>query len=232
MARKKSEGKGMNAEQIQLVEGVINWVLPGLQFFYRDTNAPIVAEELYHVGDVLRAGCFLDASTKLLRPAHKTRYIIASAHAVRWAEVEGAADDAKRWGLCTFHYDSYFKVMDIYRKEEVTQVMLLHIPMSAARFMGEGKLLLNFVNNAIGNLSLVDMARQSLDTKMEAEVHPRSLDKTLMGRMAKPVGFDEQLNRIPLPPYGEPDDGEWARFSSIVHRLAEDADPFHRLEGE
>lgn len=124
----------INIDYKELFEKFANWTLPGLQFFYRDTDAPVVIDTTYHVGDVLRAGFFVDVTTKLYRPAHKTRFLIASAHAAMMCEIEELCQqnpDVKKWNLCTFHFNSYFKVMDVYEKDGVTQVFLLHIPAAA-----------------------------------------------------------------------------------------------------
>lgn len=38
------------------------------------------AADIYKVGETIRAGFFIDVTTKLLKPVHKTRFLIASAH--------------------------------------------------------------------------------------------------------------------------------------------------------
>ncbi len=206
-------------------EKVLNWVLPGLQFFYRDTDAPVIVRDTYHVGDVFRAGFFIDTTTKLLKPAHKTRFLIASAHAAMLGEAQEDGTDAKRWGLSVFHYNSYFKVMDVYTLNGVTQVLLLHIPTAAAYFMGDGEALLNFIDQATGDgTSLVQMARLSLEEKMEQNIHPRSQDKLFVERMFHPIGLDDEYWPVNFNPLPEPDDEQTANLSSIIHKLAQDDD--------
>ncbi len=212
----------------QLYEKFANWTLPGLQFFYRDTNAPVIVDATYHVGDILRAGFFVDATTKLLRPAHKTRFLIASAHAAMLCDVEDLCrknPDVKKWNLCTFHFNSYFKVMDVYEREGVTQVFLLHIPPVAAFLLGKDEAAINFINNATGEeTSLVDRARKSLDDKLRLDVHPRSLDSTFCERMERPIGLDDEFHPIPLDADDEPTDEHDASLSNMIHKLADDAD--------
>ena len=230
----------------QLFEKFTNWTLPGLQFFYRDTNAPVIVDATYHVGDIVRAGFFVDATTKLLKPAHKTRFLIASAHAAMFCEVDGLCKenpDVKKWNLCTFHFNSYFKVMDVYGKDGVTQVFLLHIPAAAAFFLGDDETAMNFMNEATGQeTSLIDMARKSLDDKLKMDVHPRSLDLTFCKRMEQPVGLDDEFYPLPLNAAEEPTEGQDATLSNMVHKLADDADikdfievednfPYHGVEG-
>ena len=212
----------------QLFEKFANWTLPGLQFFYRDTNASVIVDATYHVGDIVRAGFFVDATTKLLKPAHKTRFLIASAHAAMLCEIEDLCKenpDVKKWNLCTFHFNSYFKVMDVYEKDGVTQVFLLHIPAAAAFFLGNDETSMNFMNEATGKeTSLVDMARKGLDEKLKMDVHPRSLDLTFCKRMEHPVGLDDEFYPLPLNAAEEPSEGDTANLSKMIHKLADDAD--------
>lgn len=208
-------------------EKFLNWTLPGLQFYYRDTNAPINAEAIYHVGQTLRAGRFVDVTTKLLRPIHQTRYLIASAHAAHLFEMKdfgGEGSVADKWHLCTLHPNSYFKVMDIYRNGNVTQVFLLHIPEAAARLMTDDKIELpgSLFPNGV---SLVEAARQSLDSKMKDEVHQRSWDDDFCKRMYAPVGLDDRLEPIPLPSVDDEDiPEEYRSLSALVHEIAQDED--------
>lgn len=238
--------KKINIDEASFFEKLANWVLPGLQFFYRDTNAPIEASRIYHVGDTIRAGFFVDVTTKLLKPAHRTRFIIASAHAALFFENEQMVKDnpnIAKWNLATLHFNSYFKVMDVYETPLCTQVFLLHIPKSAAMLLG-GSTGIQFLDQATGSkTTLVQMARNSLDEKMKMEFHERSFDEEWCQRMEQPVGMSEELTLYPLNPVPEPEDGYAANLSKLVHILAEDADidfktevsdnfPWKGVEGE
>lgn len=185
-------------------------------------------ETTYHVGDVLRAGFFVDVTTKLQKPAHKTRFLIASAHTAMMCEIPELCQQnpkVKEWSLCTLHFNSYFKVMDVYEKEGVTQVFLLHIPGAAAFFLGHDETAINFMNEATGQeTTLIDMARKSLDEKMQMDVHPRSLDKELTERMYHPIGLDDELYPVDPNKQDEPAKGDIANLSSMIHKLANDAD--------
>ena len=201
--------KKVSIDYKDFFEKFANWTLPGLQFFYRDTDAPVIVDTTYHVGDVLRAGFFVDVTTKLQKPAHKTQ----------------ENPNVKNWNLCTLHFNSYFKVMDVYEKEGVKQVFLLHIPGAAAFFLGHDETAMNFVNEATGQeTTLIQMARKSLDEKMKMEVHPRSLDKDFVERMHHPIGLDEEYYPVNPNAQEEPTDGPIANLSSMIHKLANDAD--------
>lgn len=201
----------LDIDEASFFENLANWVLPGLQFFYRDTNAPIDAERMYHIGDTIRAGFFADATTKLLKPAHRTRFIIASSHAARFFEIEEMVKgnpDVAKWNLATFHFNSFFKAMDVYETPLCTQVFLLHVPMSAALLLS-GTTAFQFLDEATGTeTSLVQMARQSLDEKLRMEFHDRSFDEEFCKRMEQPVGMSEDLTPYPLNPIPEPEYGD------------------------
>lgn len=219
--------KKIEIDEASFFESLANWVLPGLQFFYRDTNAPIDAANVYRVGATIRAGFFVDATTKLLKPAHRTRFLIASAHAARFFEIEEMAREnpnIEKWGLATFHFNSFFKVMDVYETPHCTQVFLLHIPASAAMLL-KGTAAFQFLNEATGSeISLVQMARNSLDEKQRMEFHDRSFDEEWCKRMEQPVGMSDELVLYPVNPIPEPEDGEMATLSKMIHHLAEDGD--------
>ncbi|MCD8287788.1 MAG: WG repeat-containing protein [Porphyromonadaceae bacterium] len=223
----------LDIDEKSFFENLANWVLPGLQFFYRDTNAITDAANIYHVGDTVRAGFFVDATTKLLKPAHHTRFIIASAHAARFYELgEQVKDnpDIAKWNLVTFHFNSYFKVMDVYVTPLCTQVFLLHIPMSAAILLKES-MAFKFLNEVSGQeMSLVQMARKSLDEKMRMGFHDRSFDVAWCKRMERPIGVCDDLTLFPLNPDPEPSDKDAAILSNLVHSLAKDADIDYKTE--
>ena len=219
-----------------LIEKFANWTLPGVQFYYRDTNALAKAEDIYHVGDIVRAGFFVDVTTKLLRPTTKTRFLIASAHAAPLCEIDDLCQqnpNVNKWGWCVLHPNSYFKVMDVYKVGNVTQVFLLHIPPTAAILVGRSEMAMKFINEATGSEhTLVGMARKSLDEKVTMDVHPRSLDKEWMERTAHPVGLDDEQQPLPLQAVEDPDDPQIVNMSNLIHKLAhdEDIEGFFELE--
>lgn len=231
-------------------EGIINWILPGLQFFYRDTDAPIDAEKMYPIGKVLRTGFYTSLSVKLQRPAHKTRFLIASAHAALLGAIEDKdmreralyfSPHAEEWNQAVIHRNAWLKVLDIYKVGDVTQILMIQIPETAARLLGDQESIFKFVNDAAGNgTTLVDIARRSLDDKMRQLVHPRSTDKEFEKLMHQPIGYDEDGNLYPLEPeltfIGKYDDEETKarkanNYSQFIHYLAEDADIVHDYDG-
>jgi hypothetical protein len=225
----------------QYIEKIVNWILPGLQFFYRDTDADINIEQWYRVGSIIRSGFFVDVSTRLQRPAHKYRFLIASAHAAFMC-ADGSGKHSKKaikfsphaeeWRQAVLHRNAWFKVMDVYRKNGVTQIFLLQIPESAALLFGNNSTIFNFINTMVGqNQTLVDMARQSLDDKMLQPIHPRSLDKELAAKMHRPIGIGDDGLLMDIAPDLSPRDCDDDMYSMVVHALAHDRDVMHDVQG-
>lgn len=177
----------------RLVEDVLNWTMPGLQLFYRDMTTDADVRDLYKVGDIFRAGDYVNVTPILYKPVGNVRYLIASAHTAAWYEHPGNVSqdpDVVRMRRHIIHRNSYFKVMDVYTVGDVTQVFLLHIPYRGiGLFLGDT--LMNFVTDGNGT-SLVDIARSSLDNKMQMEPHELSLDPKWTRMTDGLVGLDSR----------------------------------------
>ena len=215
----------MPQELIRFYEKSINWILSGCQLFYRDTDADIDVQKFYQIGSVIRAGFFIDVTVKAQRPKTKFRFIIGSAHCAKLYEAVPDADMV-RWRLCTLHFNSYFKVMDVYEKEGFTQIFLLHIPYQAVPFfMTEHSF--NFIQGA-SQTNLVEVVRKSFDEKLQMDVFAETTEDELLERMKQPVGLDSKGNPVPTGYMSVPD--EYKRISDAVRHLANDLDPINYPE--
>lgn len=204
------------------IESIMNWILPGLQLFYRDTDTPLAVDDMFNVGDVVRAGIFVDLSPYAGKPMHKYRYIIASSH------VASLVEPGDRYPYHVLHYNSYLKVMDIYEKCGVTQFFLLHIPVKAIFSPWLGNQLNISFND---EQTLVDLARQSLDTKLE--LPPRELleEKEWLDRTSEHVGVDPSGKLLSLfPALLVPEDT--ITFGKYVRQKAKDTDPINFVMGD
>lgn len=174
----------------EAMERVLNWTMPGLQLFYRDTDMPLDSDKMYRVGEVLRAGFFIDVCPYAGKPVHKYRYIIASAHAASLVE------KGDRYPLHVFHANSYLKVLDVYEKEGVTQIFLIHIP---AKFIFI-PILDNLWDININGDRIVDIARKGLDDKLRKLVRENLEELQWQERTEAHIGFDNDGERMPLLP--------------------------------
>lgn len=154
-------------------EDAINWTLPGLQLFYRDTNivsgGTVDLDEIamiYRKRNIIRAGFFIDCTSRAAKPVKRVRFIIASAHAAPIWQVMGD-HEAEEWRLTVLDYNSYFKVMDTYRVGDQLQILLLHIPLKGLQmFAGMGNI------NIGDDMDLIIIARKSFDDKLKMEPLP------------------------------------------------------------
>lgn len=150
-------------------EDVINWTLPGLQLFYRDTNVDGDLDQLaqaYTEKNIFRAGFFIDCTSRAAKPVKNVRFIIASAHVAAIWQVMGD-EEAEQWRLNVLDYNSYFKVVDTYRVGNQLQILLLHIPLRGIpMFAGMGNI------NIGEDMDLIKIARKSFDDKSRMEPLP------------------------------------------------------------
>lgn len=219
------DGATLPPELKEYIEQVINWILPGLTLYYRDTDAPADVDALYPVGSIRRAGFFIDCSPRAQRPALPLRFLIASAHAAWLCKIPGFADEnTEKWQWCTLHYNSYFKVMDVYRKEGFTQVFLLHIPVrgvalfSDEHFFGQPESFCQMLAGANGT-DLISIARHSLDSKLRMPVLADTNNDALWHEKTHPlVGCNAQTGELVPQGYLNED----ISISTLVRRLADD----------
>lgn len=150
-------------------EDAINWTLPGLQLFYRDTNVAGDLDklaEVYRNRNIIRAGFFIDCTSRAAKLVKNVRFIIASAHAAAIWQVMGD-EDAEQWRLNVLDFNSYFKVVDTYRVGEQLQILLLHIPLRGIpMFAGMGNI------NIGEDMDLIKIARKSFDDKSKMQPLP------------------------------------------------------------
>lgn len=180
-----NEKDGQNRERLQ---AIINWTLPGLQLFYRDTNLDESIIQKYEIGKIFRSQTFVDVSNFAGRPATNCRLIIASSKAAPVYKVNPAT---KRWGFHSINCNSYFKVLDIYKKEQTTQIFLIHIPYQGINFFSTTKLRLG---DQDFEQQIIDKSRVSLDKKLLSEIPAALNEKQWMDRTNFPIGLDRQNN--------------------------------------
>lgn len=202
-------------------ERIMNWVLPGLQLFYRDTDTHFKLEDSYHIGDILRAGIFVDVSPYAGKPLHKYRYIIASSHAAKLCE------EGEKYPIHTFHYNSYFKVMDIYEKEGITQICLLHVPAKAIFSPMLGSVL----ELSINGLTFTDIARKSLDTKLNFPIRENLEEDEWLERTREHIGIlpNGELNTL-FPALAV--EQRIKNFGKIIRQMANDTDPINLIAND
>jgi len=119
----------MDNEQI---EEIYNQTFGGLTLFYRDTTLSENLISKYKVGQILTERGFTDMSFKGGGLATNFRYLIASANG---KDLSAFNPNSEQFGHILLSSNAFFKVLDIYKIEDKTQVFLLEIPETAIDFL-------------------------------------------------------------------------------------------------
>lgn len=232
-------------------EQIVNWILPGLQLFYRDTDTDIDVDRMYPVGKVFRTGFYTSVSTKLQRPAQNTRFLIATGHAALLCSDENGnvnetglsfSPRAEEWRHAVISKNAWLKVLDVYKVGDITQIFMIQIPETAAMFLGDNETIFNFINEAGGSgTTLVEIARRSFDEKMKQLVHPRSTDTDWVALMSRPIGYTLKGQPYSLVPDYTLDEDPFSghkniidhnrHFCYVIHDLADDRDIVQDYDG-
>lgn len=169
---------------------ISEWISP-VQIYYRDTDWQGNFKKLYKKGSIIQAGSYLEATQKLLRPIHKTRFLILSKGLLEINDYkqkcphESPQDPFKE---CMIHPEDNFIVIDIQSYAGTTQIVLLHLPNATIELIKKYNISLNpsWINQ-LKQIALLD-----LQLKSGKLVHGHSLNENWVDAMADPIGFANQ----------------------------------------
>lgn len=179
------------------IDEIINWTLPGLTMYYRDSNLTENEIEKYSVGQIFRSQTFVDVSGIAGKLTKNCRFIFASSKAAPLYQMN---PNTEKWKLHTINANSYFKVLDIYKKGDKTQVFLLHLPANCIDFFRNMVLMLKGDNL---EEQIIEKSRISLDQKMEMQVIPELEEHDWVQRTSFPIGLNTMGNFFSLYPADE-----------------------------
>lgn len=204
---------GRDPEIIAAEQRMMQWSMEGVGVYFRETDAIIDVDCLYPAGRILRSGEPIIAVTNLGRPTHAIRFVIMASHVDAYfsPDSENAGEKRKMeaveqllpkavvWGAVGISRNSWFRVMDVCRIGEVTQILLLQIPEDLAMGQGRNKEVFRvFEQSSEERPSLAAATRLILRGNMRQPVHPRNRDPELEWKMFQPVGIDSSGNPYPL----------------------------------
>lgn len=176
------------------LEEIINWTLPGLAMYYRDSNLSQDIINLYSVRTIFRSNTFVDVSNFAGRPITNCRFIFASSKAAPLYRVNPATE---KWGLHVINCNSFFKVLDVYSFQGVTQIFILHIPYKGLDLFSRSVLKLGGQNI---EEQIIAKARESLHQKSNAEIIPSLCEQEWLQRTSFPIGLDINNNFFSIEP--------------------------------
>ena len=215
----------ISEEDKNYIENVINWTFPGSRFYYRDTNVDIDVEGTYKIGQIIRAGIFIDTSLNAKKPCSKVRYIIGSAHAAEMYKTDMCNQATKDCEICVFHLNSYFKVMDIYKVKDQYQIFLFHIPMHGIPVLENASFNFDF-GDGKGIDYFVERARASFDEKLKMEVDEKLESSMWKQRTNDPIGVMADGSLFNLD-FQFPPNEQVYNIEIACRKIAGDLDPIN-----
>ena len=163
-----------------LFEKTLNDILPGLTMYVRDANLSPICAEKYHSDMIIMERGFTDASNRVMGMVTSHRFAILSNHMADLREYEHGTN----WGLFVAQRNSHFLILDVYKYQGHTQILLLHLPNDK-----RWKLFINTKADIID--SLIDDCRKRFRNKLVQHPVPELTTNDWLNRCAAPLGMDD-----------------------------------------
>lgn len=151
-----------------------------LKLFYRDTNLPETLILNYKVGQIIQEKGFTDMSSIGGGLSGNLRYLIASAHA---KDLSKFNPDSAKIGHYLLDSIAYFKVLDIQKISDKTQVFLLNIPDNS----------ISLFKNSSSNLEeeIIEKAQKRFREKIDTDLIPELQTESWKERTKSPLGMSD-----------------------------------------
>jgi len=152
----------------------------GLKLFYRDTTLSDDLILKYKVGQIIQEKGFTDMSSIGGGISGNLRYLIASSHP---KDLSKFNPDSAKIGHFLLDSIAYFKVLDIQRIEDKTQVLLLNIP----------DISISLFKNSSSNLEeeIIEKARKKFIDKRDIALIPELQTENWKERTKSPLGMTD-----------------------------------------
>ncbi|MDR7372659.1 hypothetical protein [Flavobacterium aquidurense] len=162
------------------IKDILDETFSDLKLFYRDT---ILSDDLiakYKVGQILKEKSFTDMSFIGGGLSGNCRYLIASSDA---RDLSKFNPDSVKNGHALLDDNSFFKVLDIQKINNKTQIFLLNIPGNS----------LPLFKNSTSNLEeeITEKARQKFIDKVDSIVIPELQTEDWKERTKFPIGMSD-----------------------------------------
>jgi len=178
------------------LKAIYNETFSGLKLFYRDTDLPDNLISNYKVGQIIQEKGFTDMSSMGGGLSGNFRYLIASAHP---KDLSKFNPDSAKIGHFLLDTIAYFKVLDIQKIENKTQVFLLNIPDNS----------ISLFKNSTSNLEeeIIEKARKKFKDKIHSPLVTVLQTEDWKERTKSPLGmtdtgelfFDDSKIKIESP---------------------------------
>ncbi|WPO79855.1 hypothetical protein [Flavobacterium sp. KACC 22761] len=162
------------------LKAIYNETFSGLKLFYRDTNLSEHLISNYKIGQIIQEKGFTDMTSLGGGLSGNFRYLIASSHP---KDLSKFNPDSGKIGHFLLDSIAYFKVLDIYKIGDKTQVFLLNIPDNS----------LTLFKNSSSNLEeeITEKARKKFSSKIDSELIPELQTEDWKERTKSPLGMND-----------------------------------------
>lgn len=157
-----------------------NETFSGLKLFYRDTDLSENLISNYKIGQIIQERGFTDMTSIGAGLYGNVRYLIASAHA---KDISKFNPESAKIGHFLLGSIAYFKVLDIQKIGDKTQIFLLNIPDNA----------ISLFKNSTSNLEeeITEKARRKFKEKVDTALIPELQIEDWKLRTKSPLGMSE-----------------------------------------
>jgi len=162
------------------LKAIYNETFSGLKLFYRDTDLPDNIISNYKIGQIIQEKGFTDMSSMGGGLSGNIRYLIASAHP---KDLSKFNPDSAKIGHFLLDTIAYFKVLDIQKIENKTQVFLLNIPDNS----------ISLFKNSSSNLEeeIIEKARKKFKDKIHSPLVTALQTADWRERTKSPLGMND-----------------------------------------
>lgn len=148
------------------------------ELYVRDSNLSEKQESKYQIGKIIQERGFVDATSKIGKMTTTHRFAILSNHMADLSEFETETD----WNLHTANANSQFKILDVYKHENKTQILLLHLI--------EGFEII-FEDDSTIQSEFVEISREIFENSFQDEVIASVNGPDWLERCESPVGLND-----------------------------------------
>ncbi len=163
------------------IEKIYNDTFAGCAMFYRDTNLDEKLISKYQQNQILLERGFADMSFKGGGLTQNLRYLIASSKGKNLSAIN---PQSEKLGHIMLQSNAFFKVLDIYKIEDKTQILLLNIPENAIKLF----------QSSTSNIEkqVIEKARESFTTKINTASIQELSTSEWKERTKYPIGMSDK----------------------------------------
>jgi len=160
------------------LKAIYNETFSGLKLYYRDTNLSESLISNYNIGQIIQEKGFTDMSSIGGGLYGNLRYLIASAHP---KDLSKFNPDSAKIGHFLLDSITYYKVLDIQKIDNKTQIFLLNIPDNS----------ISLFKNSTSNLEeeIIEKARKKFRNKISLPLIPELQTENWKEKTKTPIGM-------------------------------------------